>query len=81
MVREQSPGGPPHFRDVFRHAAKHGLIDVEAGERWLGYRDAVDGLVDRKGDCPFDAAVIDLLRAFLADAKSIADTINDAPRD
>ena len=69
------------FRDVFRHAAKHGLIDVQGGERWLGYRDAVDGLVDREDDGPFDAAAIDLLRAFLVDARAVADTINDAPRD
>ena len=27
------------FKDVFRHAAKHGLIDADACERWLEYRD------------------------------------------
>ena len=27
------------FKDVFRHAAKHGLISVEACERWCVYRD------------------------------------------
>ena len=69
------------FRDVFRHAAKHGLIDVEAGERWLGYRDSVDGLVDREDDGPFDAAASDLLRAFLVDARVVADTIDNAPCD
>ncbi len=69
------------FRDVFRHAAKHGLIDVEATERWLGYRGAVDGLVDREDDGPFDATAVDLLRAFLDDASALADTIDDAPRD
>ncbi len=69
------------FREVFRRAAKHGLIDIEAAERWLGYRDAVDGLVDRENDDRFDAAAIDLLRAFLADARALVDTIDDAPRD
>lgn len=64
------------FRDVFRHAAKHGLIDVEAAERWLGYRDAVDRFVDRENEVRFDAAAIDLLRAFLADARAVADTID-----
>ena len=27
------------FKDLFRHGAKHGLIDPEAVERWLQYRD------------------------------------------
>ena len=27
------------FKDLFRHAAKHGLIDAHACERWLSYRD------------------------------------------
>ncbi len=26
------------FKDLFRHAAKHGLIDADAVERWLRYR-------------------------------------------
>ena len=69
------------FRDVFRHAAKHGLIDVEAGERWLGYRDAVDGLVDEEDGGPFEAAAIDLVRDLLVDARAVADTIDDAPRE
>ena len=68
------------FRDVFRHAAKHGLIDIEAGERWLGYRDAVDGL-EWENDGRFDAAATDLLRSFLADVRALADTIDDAPRE
>lgn len=27
------------FKNLFRHAAKHGLISVEICERWLEYRD------------------------------------------
>ena len=27
------------FKDLFRHAARHGLIDPETVERWLLYRD------------------------------------------
>ena len=69
------------FRDIFRHAARHGLIDIDAGERWLGYRDAVDGLVDRENDGWFHAPSIDLLRALLADARALADTIGNVSRD
>lgn len=28
-----------NFKDVFRYAAKHGLIDLDEAERWLIYRD------------------------------------------
>ena len=28
-----------HFKDLFRHAARHGLIPPGAVERWLRYRD------------------------------------------
>lgn len=27
------------FKDIFRYAAKHGLITLEEAERWLAYRD------------------------------------------
>ena len=36
------------FKDVFRHAAKHGLISAGACERWLEYRDARNGLQQRR---------------------------------
>lgn len=28
-----------NFKDLFRHVARHGLIDAGAVERWLGYRE------------------------------------------
>ena len=27
------------FKDLFRHAARHGLMDADTAERWLQYRD------------------------------------------
>ena len=38
------------FKDAFRHAARHGLIDADACERWLrrGHLEAVAGLPDRR---------------------------------
>ncbi len=65
-----------HFKDLFRHAAKHDLITPDAAERWLGYRDAVDGLIDPENDERFDAAALELLASFLADAKSLADMLD-----
>lgn len=56
-------------------------MEVEVTERWPGHRDAVDGLVGREDDVEMDAAATGLLRAFPADARALADTIDDLPRD
>ena len=69
------------FRDVFRHAAKHGLIDVEAAERWLGYRDSLNGAGEPDGADPTVAAAVERLPAFVADARALASVIEKAPDD
>ena len=62
------------FRDLFRHAAKHGLMDTEAVERWLAYRDnRTDAAHDYGED--FGKATLKLLPTFVADAKTLVDTI------
>ena len=38
------------FKDVFRQAAKHGLIDSEACERWLSYRENLNGTTHDCGE-------------------------------
>jgi nucleotidyltransferase substrate binding protein (TIGR01987 family) len=65
------------FKDLFRYAAKHRLIDVEMAERWLGYRDRRNDTTHRYGE-HFAEAILDLLPAFIADAKALADTIEAA---
>ena len=60
------------FKDLFRHAAKHCLVDSEATERWLGYQ---DNRTDYDED--FAEATLALLPAFVDDAKSLADMIDD----
>ena len=62
------------FKDLFRHAARHRLIDVEAAERWLNYRDRRNDTAHKYGE-HFAEAVLDLLPAFIADAKVLAETI------
>ena len=62
------------FKDVFRHAAKHGLIDAPACERWLRYRDNRTDAAHDYGE-GFADATLKLLPDFLADAKALADTI------
>ena len=65
------------FKDLFRHAAKHRLIDLEAAERWLTYRDCRNDTAHNHGE-QFAEAILDLLPAFIADAKALADTIEAA---
>ncbi len=65
------------FRDLFRHAARHGLIDAAAVERWLAYRDNRIDTAHDYGD-GFAEATLKLLPAFVADAKALAAMIEAA---
>jgi len=62
------------FRDVFRHAAKHDLLDCEAVERWYGYRDNRNDTAHEYGE-DFAETTLTLLTAFIEDAKALADAI------
>ena len=65
------------FKDLFRHAAKHGLIEAEAAERWLRYRDNRNDTAHNYGE-DFAEETLKLLPAFVADAKALADAIEAA---
>lgn len=62
------------FKDVFRHAAKHGLIEAAACERWLRYRDNRNETAHDYGEA-FAVETLKLLPSFLTDAKTLADVI------
>ena len=66
-----------YFKDLFRHAAKHQLIDVETAERWLVYRECQNDSANRYGE-HFAESVLELLPDFIADAKLLADSIEAA---
>ena len=68
------------FKDLFRHAAKHGLMEAEAVERWLAYRDNRNDTAHNYGE-DFAEATLKLLPAFIADAKALADTVEAADDD
>lgn len=68
------------FKDVFRHAAKHGLIDAQACERWLQYRDNRNDTAHDYGE-GFAETTLKLLPGFLADAKALAGVIEDVQND
>ena len=65
------------FKDLFRNATKHGLIEPEAVERWLHYRDNRTDTAYNYGE-DFAEATLRLLPAFVADAKALADMIEEA---
>ena len=62
------------FKDLFRHAAKHGLMDPDAVERWLRYRDNRNDTAHDYGE-DFAETTLKLLPAFVVDAKALADVI------
>ena len=62
------------FKNAFRHAAKHGLISVEASERWLSYRDNRNDTAHDYGEA-FAETTLKLLPNFLVDARELASVI------
>ena len=65
------------FKDLFRHAARHGLMDQDAVERWMKYRDNRNETAHNYGE-DFAEATLKLLPAFVTDAKSLAAMIEAA---
>ncbi|MXX55389.1 MAG: nucleotidyltransferase [Gemmatimonadetes bacterium] len=63
-----------HFKDLFRHAARHDLISTGAVERWLRYRDNRSFTAHDYGE-DFAEATLKLLPTFIGDAEALADII------
>jgi nucleotidyltransferase substrate binding protein (TIGR01987 family) len=55
------------FKDIFRYAAKHGLLEVDETERWLIYRDNRNDTAHDYGE-GFADATLTLLPQFIQDA-------------
>ncbi|WP_428101230.1 nucleotidyltransferase substrate binding protein [Candidatus Rariloculus sp.] len=66
-----------NFKDLFRHAARHELMDAEAVERWLRYRDNRNDTAHDYGE-NFAEATLKLLPAFIEDARALADMLEQA---
>ena len=62
------------FRDAFRHGAKHALITADACERWLRYRDVRNASAHDYGE-RFAETALELIPAFVADARALADAV------
>ena len=68
------------FKNLFRYAAKHGLISVESCEHWLKYRDNRNEKAHQYGE-GFAEATLELLPQFIADAKELAGVIGEGTDD
>ena len=64
------------FKDVFRHAARHGLIPVDACQRWLRYRDNRNETAHTCGEALAEA-VLGTLPEFIADTGQLAAVIGE----
>jgi nucleotidyltransferase substrate binding protein (TIGR01987 family) len=72
-----------NFKDIFRYAVKHGIMDDESGERWLQYRDNRNSTAHNYG-VKFAEETLVLLPVFISDAKQLREVFkkhdNDSER-
>ncbi|MFT4153744.1 MAG: nucleotidyltransferase substrate binding protein [Parafilimonas sp.] len=64
------------FKDVFRHAVKHNIIDADACDRWFTYRDNRNNTAHDYGES-FAEETLVFLPQFIIDALNIAATIKN----
>ena len=62
------------FKELFRHAAKYGLIDITTAERWFSYRDNRNSTAHDYGE-HFAELTLKLLPMFIRDAEHLANII------
>lgn len=64
------------YKDVLRHAAKHGLMDAAAVERWFTYRDNRNNTAHDYGE-GFAEETLGLMPDFIVDARHIENTLRE----
>ncbi|CAK0766325.1 Nucleotidyltransferase substrate binding protein, HI0074 family [Gammaproteobacteria bacterium] len=67
-----------NFKDIFRHAAKHGLITLEEAERWLAYRDNRNDTAHDYGE-GFANETLARMPQFILDASRVQEVIKNNP--
>jgi nucleotidyltransferase substrate binding protein (TIGR01987 family) len=63
-----------NYKDLFRHALKHGLLTEDIVSRWFIYRDNRNDTAHNYGES-FAEDTLKLLSSFITDAKKIAEII------
>jgi len=64
------------FKDIFRHASYHGLIDDEQVNRWLEYRDNRNNTAHDYG-IEFAEITLKLAETLIEDAQKLKDLIDN----
>lgn len=64
------------YKDVFRHAARHGLLPLDVAERWLNYRDIRNQTAHDYGANYADKAIA-AMPTFAADARAVWQVLLD----
>src|SRR5208282_1954326 len=64
------------FKDVLRNAAKHGLLEAPAVERWFAYRDNRNNTAHDYGQ-GFAEETLALMPDFLSDARRLETTLRE----
>lgn len=62
------------FKDIFRHAAKHGLVGIDEVERWFKYRDNRNNTAHDYG-AGFAEETMKLLPGFISDTRRLMDKV------
>lgn len=65
------------FKDIFRHASKHGLLSIEDTKRWFAYRDNRNNTAHDYG-IGFAEETMKLLPKFVEDAQRLKETLDHA---
>ena len=65
------------FKDIFRSANLHGLLNIEETERWLEYRDSRNTVAHDYGE-EFADEILKFLPSFINDAKNISKVFKEA---
>lgn len=65
-----------YFKDIFRHAGKHGLMDEETVNRWCQYRNNRNSTAHDYGQ-KFAQETLYLMNDFLTDVKNLKKVIDN----
>ena len=66
------------FKDIFRYAAKHGIINIEEAERWMKYRDSRNETAHEYGSGYAEKALLELPQ-FIKDARLLSESSKKRP--
>lgn len=65
------------FKDIFRHASKHGLLSIDETKRWFNYRDNRNNTAHDYG-IGFAEETLTLLSMFVIDAERLKEALDHA---